>query len=161
QWLFEQFFKAGLAYRALAAVDWCPKDQVVLAREQVLGPERRCWRCGTQVVKRDLEQWFFGITKYADELLEFSAIDWPEPIRLMQTNWIGRSEGAEIDFPVEAEGVEAIRVFTTRPDTIYGAPFMGLAPEHPLVGTLTAPERQSEVEPYVGAARRETEIDRL
>jgi leucyl-tRNA synthetase len=161
QWLFEQFFKAGLAYRALAAVDWCPKDQVVLAREQVLGPERRCWRCGTQVVKRDLEQWFFGITKYADELLDFSAIDWPEPIRLMQTNWIGRSEGAEIDFPVEADGVEAIRVFTTRPDTIYGATFMVLAPEHPLVGTLTTAERRSEVEAYVGAAGRETEIDRL
>jgi len=161
QWLFEQFFKAGLAYRALAAVDWCPKDQVVLAREQVLGPERRCWRCGTQVVKRDLEQWFFGITKYADELLDFSTIDWPEPIRLMQTNWIGRSEGAEIDFPVEAAGVEAIRVFTTRPDTIHGATFMVLAPEHPLVATLTAAERRAEVETYVGAARRETEIDRL
>jgi leucyl-tRNA synthetase len=161
QWLFEQFFKAGLAYRALAAVDWCPKDQVVLAREQVLGAERRCWRCGTQVVKRDLEQWFFRITKYADELLDFTAIDWPEPIRLMQTNWIGRSEGAEIDFPVEAEGVEPIRVFTTRPDTIFGATFMVLAPEHPLVATLATPERRSEVEAYVGAARRETEIDRL
>ena len=161
QWLFQQFFKAGLAYRALAAVDWCPKDQVVLAREQVLGAERRCWRCGTPVVKRDLEQWFFRITRYADELLDFSGIDWPEPIRLMQTNWIGRSEGAEIDFPVEAEGADAIRVFTTRPDTIYGATFMVLAPEHPLVATLTAPERRTEVEAYVGAARRETEIDRL
>jgi len=161
QWLFQQFFKAGLAYRALAAVDWCPKDQVVLAREQVLGPERRCWRCGTQVIKRDLEQWFFRITRYADELLDFSAIDWPEPIRLMQTNWIGRSEGAEIDFPVDAEGAEAIRVFTTRPDTLYGATFMVLAPEHPLVSTLTSAERRAEVEAYVAAARRETEIDRL
>ena len=100
QWLFIQFFRAGLAYKALAAVDWCPKDQVVLAREQVLGAERRCWRCDTPVIKRDLEQWFFRITKYADELLDFTGLDWPEPILLMQTNWIGRSEGAEIDFPV-------------------------------------------------------------
>ena len=161
QWLFAQFYKAGLAYRAMAAVDWCPKDQVVLAREQVLGPERRCWRCGTPVVKRDLEQWFFRITRYGDELLDFSGIDWPEPIRLMQTNWIGRSEGAEIEFPVEAEVVGGIRVFTTRPDTIYGATFMVLAPEHPLVAALVTPDRKDEVEAYVAAARRETEIERV
>ncbi len=98
QWIFLQFYKAGLAYRALGAVDWCPKDQVVLAREQVLGTERRCWRCNTPVVKRDLEQWWFRITNYSDELLDYSGIDYPEPIRLVQTNWIGRSEGAEIDF---------------------------------------------------------------
>ena len=90
--------RAGLAYRKMAAVDWCPKDQVVLAREQVEGPDRVCWRCGTQVIKRDLEQWFFRITKYADELLDFTGIDWPEPVRVMQTNWIGRSEGAEVVF---------------------------------------------------------------
>ncbi len=96
QWLFLQFYRAGLAYRSMAAVDWCPKDQVVLAREQVEGADRHCWRCGTPVIKRDLEQWFFRITNYADELLDFSGMDWPEPIRLMQTNWIGRSEGAEI-----------------------------------------------------------------
>ncbi|MDQ2935221.1 MAG: leucine--tRNA ligase [Chloroflexota bacterium] len=161
QWLFAQFFKAGLAYRAMAAVDWCPKDQVVLAREQVEGPERRCWRCGTPVVKRDLEQWFFRITNYADELLRFDGIDWPEPVRLMQTNWIGRSEGAEIHFPVEAAGEGRIRVFTTRPDTVFGATFMVLAPEHPLVSILTTPERRAEVEAYVAQARRETEIDRL
>ena len=82
----------------MAPVDWCPKDQVVLAREQVEGADRVCWRCGTQVIKRDLEQWFFRITKYADELLDFEGIDWPEPVRLMQTNWIGRSEGAEVVF---------------------------------------------------------------
>ena len=168
QWLFLQFYKAGLAYKAMAPVDWCPKDQVVLAREQVLGAERACWRCGTPVIKRDLEQWFFRITKYADELLEFGPIDWPEPILLMQTNWIGRSEGAEIDFPVEsdgadtdADGVAPIRVFTTRPDTIFGATFMVLAPEHPLVARLTADERRAEVEAYVAAARRETEIERM
>jgi leucyl-tRNA synthetase len=161
QWLFLQFYKAGLAYRAMAPVDWCPKDQVVLAREQVEGVDRHCWRCGTPVIKRDLEQWFFRITKYADELLDFSQIDWPEPIRLMQTNWIGRSEGAEIDFPVDAEGVEPIRVFTTRPDTIFGATFMVLAPEHPLVSVLTSDQQREAVDSYVVAARRETEIDRL
>src|SRR3954452_17994486 len=100
----------------MAPVDWCPKDQVVLAAEQVLGPDRVCWRCGTQVVKRDLEQWFFRITKYADELLAYDEISWPDPIRLMQTNWIGRSQGAEIPFataPSEHhEGGEPIRVFT-------------------------------------------------
>jgi len=161
QWLFLQLYHAGLAYRAMAPVDWCPKDQVVLAREQVEGPNRVCWRCGTPVVKRDLEQWFFRITTYADQLLDFSGIDWPEPIRLMQTNWIGRSEGAELDFPVESPGVEAIRVFTTRPDTIYGATFMVLAPEHPLVPTLTVAEKKADVEAYVAAARRSTEIERV
>ncbi len=161
QWLFLQFLKAGLAYRAMAPVDWCPRDQVVLAREQVEGADRHCWRCGTPVVKRDLEQWFLRITNYADELLDFSGIDWPEPIRLMQTNWIGRSEGAEIHFPVEAKGVDPIRVFTTRPDTIFGATFMVLAPEHPLVQVLTVDAEREAVESYVAAARRETEIDRL
>ena len=161
QWLFLQLYKAGLAYRAMAPVDWCPKDQVVLAREQVEGADRHCWRCGTPVVKRDLEQWFFRITNYADELLDFSGIDWPEPIRLMQTNWIGRSEGTEIDFPVEAEGVDPIRVFTTRPDTIFGATFMVLAPEHALVPVLTADDRKADVDTYVAASRRETEIERL
>ena len=161
QWIFLQLYRAGLAYRSMAAVDWCPKDQVTLAREQVEGADRHCWRCGTPVVKRDLEQWFFKVTDYADELLDFSGIDWPEPIELMQTNWIGRSEGAEIDFPVEADGVDPIRVFTTRPDTIYGATFMVLAPEHPLVAVLTTADRQAEVTAYVEAARRETEIERM
>jgi leucyl-tRNA synthetase len=164
QWIFLQLYDAGLAYRAMAPVDWCPKDQVVLAREQVLGTERRCWRCGTPVEKRDLEQWFFRITNYADELLAaIDGLDWPDPIKLMQRNWIGRSEGAEIDFPVVLPegGEDRIRVFTTRPDTIYGATFMVLAPEHPLVETLTAPDRKAEVERYVAAARRETEIERM
>jgi leucyl-tRNA synthetase len=161
QWLFLQFFKAGLAYRAMAPVDWCPKDQVVLAREQVEGTDRHCWRCGTPVIKRDLEQWFFRTTRYADELLDFSGIDWPEPLRLMQTNWIGRSEGAEIDFGVEADGVEPIRVFTTRPDTLYGATFMVLAPEHAAVVALTTADRAAEVQEYAAKARRETEIQRM
>jgi leucyl-tRNA synthetase len=166
QWLFIQFYKAGLAYKAMAPVDWCPKDQVVLAREQVLGADRRCWRCDTPVIKRDLEQWFFRITKYADELLDFSQIDWPDPILHMQTNWIGRSDGAEIDFAVAPvagvdDGTEPIRVFTTRPDTIFGATFMVLAPEHPLTARLTTDDRRTEVEAYVAAARRESEISRL
>jgi leucyl-tRNA synthetase len=161
QWLFLKLYAAGLAYRAMGTVDWCPKDKVVLAREQVVGPERRCWRCGTQVEKRDLEQWWFRITNYSDELLDFSGIDYPEPIRLMQTNWIGRSEGAEIDFPTEAEDVEPIRVFTTRPDTVFGATFMVLAPEHPLVSTLATEDRRDEVSAYVADARRETEIERM
>ena len=165
QWIFLQLMKAGLAYRQMAPVDWCPKDQVVLAREQVEGADRVCWRCGTPVIKRDLEQWFFRITKYADELLDFTGIDWPEPVRLMQTNWIGRSEGAEVIFRTapsdhHAGGAE-LRVFTTRPDTLFGATFMVLAPEHPLVAELTAPEQREAVEAYVAAARRETEIERL
>jgi len=161
QWIFLQFLKAGLAYRAMGAVDWCPKDQVVLAREQVEGADRHCWRCGTPVEKRDLEQWWFRITNYSDELLDFSGIDYPDPIRLMQTNWIGRSEGAEIDFPTEADDVEPIRVFTTRPDTIFGATFMVLAPEHPLVPILTTVGQRADVEAYVTQARRATEIDRM
>ncbi len=161
QWIFLQFFNAGLAYRAEAPVDWCPKDKVVLAREQVEGTDRHCWRCGTPVIKRDLEQWWFRITNYSDELLDFTGLDYPEPIRLMQTNWIGRSEGAQIDFPTEADDVEPIRVFTTRPDTVFGATFMVLAPEHPLVATLTTEDRRADVEAYVATARRETEIERM
>jgi leucyl-tRNA synthetase len=165
QWIFLQFLKAGLAYRQMAPVDWCPRDQVVLAREQVEGVDRVCWRCGTPVVKRDLEQWFFRITRYAEELLSFDGIDWPEPVRLMQTNWIGRSEGADVVFrtaPADHHaGGEELRVFTTRPDTLYGATFMVLAPEHPLVGVLTAPGQRTAVEAYVAESRRETEIERL
>ncbi|MDQ3938617.1 MAG: class I tRNA ligase family protein, partial [Chloroflexota bacterium] len=165
QWFFLRFLEKGLAYRAMAPVDWCPKDQVVLAREQVEGANRVCWRCGTPVVKRDLEQWFFRTTAYADELLDFSFIDWPEPVRLMQTNWIGRSDGAEIAFPVAADdhqpGGDEIRVFTTRPDTLFGATFMVLAPEHPLVERLTHPDRRADVDAYRAQAARKTEIDRL
>ena len=161
QWLFLKLYEAGLAYKAMGAVDWCPKDKVVLAREQVEGVDRRCWRCGTQVEKRDLEQWYFRITNYSDELLNFDGLDYPEPIKAMQTNWIGRSEGAEIDFPTEADDVEPIRVFTTRPDTVFGATFMVLAPEHPLVSVLTTDDRRADVEAYTATARRETEIERM
>ena len=165
QWIFLKFLEAGLAYRAMAPVDWCPRDQVVLAREQVEGTDRHCWRCGTPVIKRDLEQWFFRITKYADELLRFDGIDWPEPVRVMQTNWIGRSEGAEVAFTVAPDqyqpGGDELRVFTTRPDTLFGATFMVLAPEHPLVAKLTHPGQREQVERYQYEARRKSEIDRL
>ncbi|MGZ8502670.1 MAG: class I tRNA ligase family protein, partial [Candidatus Limnocylindrales bacterium] len=156
QWFFLQFLKAGLAYRARTAVDWCPNDGT-LAREQVEGTDRRCWRCGAKVEKRDLDQWYLRVTKYADELLDFGGLDWPEPIKAMQTNWIGRSEGGEIVFATAPSdhhaGGEDIRVFTPRPDTLFGATVRVLAPEHPLVGRLTAPDRREEVAAYVARAQ--------
>jgi len=158
QWFFLQFFNKGLAYRAKAAVDWCPNCNTTLAREQVWGDDRHCERCGTPVEKRDLEQWFFRITAYADELLNYEGVDWPERVKAMQTNWIGRSEGANITFSTDIG--EPITVFTTRPDTIYGVTFMVLAPEHQLVDKLTTADRKAEVDAYVAAAERETEIER-
>ncbi len=164
QWLFLRFLEAGLAYRRMSPVDWCPNDGT-LAREQVEGADRHCWRCGAPVEKRDLEQWYLRTTKYADELLDFSGIDWPEPIRLQQTNWIGRSEGGEIVFTTAPDdhqpGGDELRVFTTRPDTLFGATFMVLAPEHTLVAKLTAPERRADVEAYIARVQAETEIERL
>jgi leucyl-tRNA synthetase len=158
QWFFLKFFERGLAYRTEAPVDWCPKDNTTLAREQVVGPDRRCERCGTPVIKKNLPQWLFKITDYADELLDFTSIDWPERVRALQTNWIGRSEGAEIYF--EVEGYGPITVFTTRPDTLFGATFFVVSPEHPAVEKITTPERSDEVRAYVEKAARMTEIDR-
>ncbi|MGE0058976.1 MAG: class I tRNA ligase family protein, partial [Dehalococcoidia bacterium] len=158
QWFFLQFLKNGLAYRQKGAVDWCPNCNTTLAREQVIGDERRCERCGTQVIKRDLEQWYFRTTHYAEEMLNFEGLDWPERVKTMQTNWIGRSEGANIRF--ETENAASIEVFTTRPDTIYGVTFMVLAPEHPLVEQLTTPDRKADVAAYVEQAKRQTEIER-
>jgi leucyl-tRNA synthetase len=164
QWMFLRFLEAGLAYRASSPVDWCPNDGT-LAREQVEGTDRHCWRCGARVEKRLLDQWYLRTTKYADELLDFTGIDWPEPIKIMQTNWIGRSEGAEVVFDAAPDefqsGNDELRVFTTRPDTLYGATFMVLAPEHALVPKLTHPDRKTEVEAYIAAAGRETEIERM
>jgi leucyl-tRNA synthetase len=133
----------------------------VLANEQVVG-EGLCERCGTLVTKRDLEQWFFRITKYAEELLDFTHVDWPERIKVMQKNWIGKSEGAEISFDIEHEGIDQkeIRVFTTRPDTIFGVTFFLLAPEHPLVLQLTTSEHRAEVEEYISWCRRQNEYER-
>jgi leucyl-tRNA synthetase len=161
QWFFLKLYHAGLAYRAKAPVNWCPQCQTVLANEQVTG-EGVCERCGTPVTRKMLEQWFFRITKYADELLDFSKIDWPERIEIMQKNWIGKSFGAEISFGLEHEGVveKELRVFTTRPDTIFGVTFFVLAPEHPLVPSLTAPSYKAEVEGYIREAQRRSEIER-
>ena len=162
QWFFLKLYEKGLAYRDKAPVNWCPNCQTVLANEQVVG-EGLCERCDTPVIKRDLEQWFFRITRYADELMEFDGIDWPERIKLMQRNWIGRSQGTEISFELDHPGVEEkeIRVFTTRPDTTFGVTFMVLAPEHPLVEKLTSPEQKAEVQNYIVKSRRQSEIERL
>ncbi|MBI2863969.1 MAG: leucine--tRNA ligase [Chloroflexi bacterium] len=159
EWFFLQFYKAGLAYRAKAPANWCPKCQTVLANEQVTA-QGLCERCESLVTKRDLEQWFLRITNYADELLDHSKIQWPERIGLMQKNWIGRSEGAEISFGIDGYPDEDIRVFTTRPDTVYGVTFMVFAPEHPLIERLTTPDHRPAVEAYVAETRRQSEIER-
>jgi leucyl-tRNA synthetase len=158
QWLFLQFFKRGLAYRQKAPVNWCP-NHGVLANEQV--HNGRCWRCDAPVAKRDLEQWFFRITQYADDLLDFSEIDWPERIVSMQTNWIGRSEGVEFDLPVVDHPEQQISVFTTRVDTVFGMTYVVLAPEHPLVPALTTDPVRADVEAYVERSRRATDIERM
>ncbi len=160
QWFFLKLYEHGLAYRGKAQVNWCPQCQTVLANEQVL--DGFCERCGEAVIKRDLEQWFFRITKYADELMEFEGIDWPERIQTMQRNWVGKSTGTEISFGLDHPAAETeIRVFTTRPDTTFGVTFMVLAPEHPLVPKLTSPDKKAEVEAYIAKTRRQTEIERL
>jgi len=159
QWFFLKLHEMGLAYRKEAAVDFCPNCNTTLAREQVWGEDRHCERCGTPVVKKELAQWFWRITSYADELLDFTDIDWPDRVVTMQTNWIGRSEGADVVFHTE-EG-DAMEVFTTRPDTLWGATFMVLAPEHPLVDTLTTSKQRDAVETYKAQASRQTEIERL
>jgi len=162
QWFFLKLYEADLAYRDKSPVNWCPSCQTVLANEQVLS-EGVCERCGAAVTRRDLEQWFFRITRYADELMEYNGIDWPERIKIMQRNWVGKSQGTEISFALDHPGVEEteIRVFTTRPDTTFGVTFMVLAPEHPLVAKLTSPEKMAEVEAYVAKSRRQSEIERL
>jgi len=157
QWFFLKLYQAGLAYRAKAPVNWCPNCQTVLANEQVVG-DGFCERCDSPVIRQDLEQWFFRITSYAEELLDFGGIEWPERIKIMQRNWIGRSEGTDISFEIEGGG--EFRVFTTRPDTVFGVTFVVVAPEHPLVQQLTTPEHKEEVERYVDNARRVSEIER-
>jgi leucyl-tRNA synthetase len=161
QWFFLKMYEKGLAYRKLSPVDWCPKDNTTLAREQVVGEDRVCERCGTPVIKKNLEQWFLKITDYADELLDFSEIEWPERVVTLQTNWIGRSEGVEFSIAVEGHPQVAFRVFTTRPDTVFGMTFAVLAPEHPLVDALTTRERRAEVEAYRYKAARQSDIERL
>ena len=160
QYFFLKFLEMGLAYRSDGAVNWCPQDQTTLANEQV--KDGKCERCETVVVKRSMPQWYFAITKYADELLDMSDIEWPEGVKTSQTNWIGRSEGVDIEFDVSEYGLEtkSIAAFTTRIDTIFGVTFMVLAPEHPLVTQLTQPEQRAEVEAYVAMATSAAEIDR-
>ena len=161
QWLFLELYKAGLAYRAKGLQNWCPKDQTVLANEQVVGENNVCERCGTPVVKKELEQWFFKITDYADRLLtDLDKVAWPERVKTMQTNWIGKSEGAEIEFEV-ANHDSNLKVFTTRPDTLFGATYMVLAPEHPLVAKITSADQKQAVEAYVTKTNRATELERL
>ena len=169
QWLFVKFYENGLAYRKLAPVNWCPSCQTVLANEQVIGEEGACERCGTPVTKRDLEQWFFAITKYAQQLLDdLEELDWPERVKVMQRNWIGRSEGAEFDLEIADDipglsGSERkIRVFTTRPDTVFGMTYAVLAPEHPLVEKLVAgTEFETQARQFIEQVKRESEVQRL
>ena len=159
QWFFLKFYEKGIAYKKFSPVDFCPECNTTLAREQVWGDDRHCERCNTPVIKKELNQWFFKITDYADELLDFSQLDWPERVVAMQQNWIGRSEGAEVDFHT-ASGTE-IKIFTTRPDTLWGVTFMVLAPEHPLVKSITTPDQQPAIAEYVLQAGRQTEIERM
>jgi leucyl-tRNA synthetase len=158
QWLFLQLYKKGLAYRKKAPVNWCPNDQTVLANEQV--HDGKCERCGTEVIQKNLYQWFFKITEYAEELLQgLDTINWPDKTKLMQRNWIGKSIGAEVDFGIDGSS-ETIKIFTTRPDTLFGATYMVLAPEHPLVEKLTTPEYKTKVEEYKDSIKSLTEIER-
>jgi leucyl-tRNA synthetase len=160
QWLFIELFQHGLAYKAEAPVNWCPKDQTVLANEQVI--DGLCERCDTPVVKKNLVQWFFKITDYADRLLgDIGTLEhWPDRVRTMQRNWIGKSVGAT--FTIQVDGGGAFDVFTTRPDTIFGMTFCVLAPEHPLVESLiSGSESESDAREYITAASRATEIERM
>ncbi len=161
QWFFLLLYKRGLAYRAMGSQWWCDQCRTILANEQVVNG--CCWRhTDLPVSKKDLEQWYLRITAYADRLLDdLDLVDWPEPIKLMQRNWIGRSEGAELSFPVSGHPGKQVRFFTTRPDTVFGVSFMVLAPEHPLVAEITSAAQRQAVDEYVAQARRHTEIERM
>ncbi len=158
QWMFLQLYKNNLAYRKEAPVNWCPSCNTVLANEQV--KDGACERCGTEVTRKNLTQWFFKITDYAEELLSgLDELDWPEKTKNMQRNWIGKSTGCEIEF--DCENGEKIRVFTTRCDTVFGVTYVVLAPEHPLARKLTTKAQHAQVEAYIEAAAKASEIDRL
>lgn len=156
EWFFKQFYEHDLAYRREAMVNWSETLQTVLANEQVIDGKDE--RTGQPVIQKMMAQWFFRITNYADELLDFSPLDWPEPIKIMQTNWIGRSEGADVVF--HTEDGDPIEIYTTRPDTLWGATFMVLSPEHPLVDKITTGAQRAEIEAYVAEAAKSTEIER-
>lgn len=158
QWIFTKLYERGLAYQKESMQWWCPVDKTVLANEQVEGG--KCWRCGSIVEKKSMKQWFFKITEYADALLaEIPDLDWPDKIKTAQTNWIGKSEGAEIVFQIENSD-NTITVFSTRPDTIFGATFLVLAPEHPLAKKLATDEMRESVESYIDTAVKKSEIER-
>ncbi|MCK5078074.1 MAG: class I tRNA ligase family protein, partial [Calditrichia bacterium] len=168
QWVFLQLFKKGLAYRANAPVNWCPSCSTSLANEQVVNGE--CERCGTDVEKKNLTQWFFKITDYADRMLKnLPKLNWPEKTKSMQEHWIGKSHGTEIDFYLykkdkkdkkEKDEKEIMKVFTTRPDTLYGVTYMVLAPEHPLVEKITTDEQKEDVQKYIDKAKHESDLER-
>lgn len=159
QWFFLLLFKKGLAYQKESLQWWCPVDKTVLANEQV--EAGRCWRCGSEVEKKALKQWFFKITDYADRLeKDLDDINWSESIKSMQRNWIGRSKGAHVDFAIDGHEGKTLKIFTTRPDTLFGATFMVIAPEHPLVKDLTTTEHHQQVENYLQKARNKSDIER-
>ena len=158
QWIFTQLYKHDLAYQKEQPQWWCETDNTVLANEQVEGG--KCWRCGNPVTKRNLKQWFFRITAYADEILEATdALDWTEMVKTMQKNWIGRSVGAEVEFAVSGQDSN-IMVFTTRPDTLFGATYVALAPEHPLVSRLVNSDTREKVEAYIQASQQKSDVER-
>ena len=159
QWIFVQMFKKGLAYQKEMPINWCPSCKTGLANEEVV--DGKCERCGSEVTKKNLKQWMLKITAYADRLLDdLDKLDWPEKVKKMQTDWISRSYGAEVDFAVDGTD-EKVTVFTTRPDTLYGATFLVLAPEHPSVEKLTKPEQAEAVNGYVAAAKNKSNVDRM
>ncbi|MDI3477692.1 MAG: leucyl-tRNA synthetase [Thermoanaerobacterium sp.] len=159
QWVFLQLYKKGLAYRKKAPVNWCPSCKTVLANEQVV--EGTCERCGSEVTKKDLTQWFLKITEYAEELLDkLDELDWPEKTKMMQRNWIGKSDGAEIEFKVDGKDI-SFKVFTTRADTLYGVTYVVLAPENEIVDLITTDEHRRNVEEYKEYAKKQSEIERL
>ena len=158
QWIFTQLYRHDLAYQKEQPQWWCDTDNTVLANEQVEGG--KCWRCGNPVTKRNLKQWFFRITAYADEMLEATDdLDWTEMVKTMQKNWIGRSVGAEVDFAVSGQD-SVVTVFTTRPDTLFGASYVALAPEHPLVSQLVNADTRAKVEAYIQAAQKKSDVER-
>ncbi len=159
QWIFLKMYEKGLAYRGKALANWCPVDQSVLANENV--EAGKCWRCGAEVVQKEVDQWFFKITDYAEKLLwaKDSKVDWPQAVREGQNNWIGKSEGIEIDFPVEGSK-EKITVFTKFPETIFGVTFLVVSPENPMVASLATPENKKQVEAYIASAAKKSELER-
>lgn len=159
QWIFVKMFKAGLAYEKEFPINWCPSCKTGLANEEVVNGT--CERCGTTVTKKNLRQWMLRITKYADRLLDdLDKLDWPEKVKKMQSDWIGKSHGAEVDFQVDGSD-QTLKVYTTRPDTLYGATFMVLAPEHEMAKELAVEEKKAEVEDYIFKASMKSSVDRL